>query len=121
MWSFFNQKSKRANSIMRKLTRQLISELKPNLPTKRASVWLTAPDEMTKGQVKELGIEIRNINDGDVYALCCFNNQTEHFGGSRVVTRGTKKEVAAWLLDKKNLETIAIRLQDLYENTHSWD
>jgi len=121
MWSGFNPKPERASEEMCGLARQLIDKLMPYLPTEGASVWLTVPEEMAKGRVKELGIEIKKSFDGDIYASCCFENRTEHFGGSQAVTHGTKDEVAAWLTDAKNLEDVAFLLQDLYENTRTWD
>lgn len=121
MWSRFNPKPERASEEMCEFARQLIDKLKPYLPTERVSAWLTVPIEMTRGHVKELGIEIRKNYEGNIYASCCFENRTEHFGGSQAVTHGTKEEVAAWLIDEKNLEEVAFLLQDLYENTKTWD
>ncbi len=121
MWNKFHPKPERASEEMCRFARQLIDKLKPYIPTELASVWLTVPEEMTRGQVKELGIEIRKSYDGEIYVSCCFENRTEHFGGSQAVTHGTKEGVAAWLTDDNNLEDVAFLLQDLYENTHTWD
>lgn len=121
MWNRFNPRPERASEEMCGYACQLIDKLKPYLPIESASAWLTVPEEMTRGRVKELGIEIRKSYDGDIYASCCFDNRTEHFGGSLVVTHETMEEVAAWLKDEKNFEDVAFLLQDLYENTHTWD
>lgn len=43
------------------------------------------------------------------------------FGSSNAVCHGTMEEVIAWLADDNNVEAIAMMLQDLYENTRTWD
>ena len=93
----------------------------PRLPSEPIGVWITVPAQKTHGQVKELGLEVRRIYSGEIYASSCFENRSEHFGSSDGISHGTMEEVIAWLADDKNLEAIAMMLQDLYENTHTWD
>ena len=101
--------------------RQLLDKLMSRLPSEPIGVWITVSAEKTHGQVKELGLEVRKIYSGEIYASCCFGNRSEHFGSSNAVCHGTMEEVISWLADEKNIEAIAMMLQDLYENTHTWD
>ncbi len=121
MWGRFNPKLLHASSEMRAYARQLRDKLVPLLPSEATDIWLTVPAGNTQGQVKELGLEVRKVYSGEIYAFCCFENRSEHFGSSNGVAHGTMVEVMAWLSDDKNLEAIAMMLQDLYENTHTWD
>ncbi len=121
MWGRFNPKPDHPSIEMQRFARQLLDKLKPYLPTEEARVWLTVPSEMGKGQMIELGIEISKVYSGDIYVSCCFENRSEHFGSSDAVKHGTKDEVATWLEDDNNLEDVAMMLQDLYENTRTWD
>ena len=114
-------KPEHASAEMRMYARQLLDKLMPRLPSEPIGVWITVPAEKTHGQVKELGLKVRKIYSGEIYASCCFENRTEHFGSSDSVAHGTMEEVMAWLADDKNLEAIAMMLQDLYENTRTWD
>ena len=65
--------------------------------------------------------EVRKIYSGEIYASCCFENRSEYFGSSNAVCHGTMEEVIAWFADDNNVEAIAMMLQDLYENTRTWD
>ena len=121
MWGRFNPKPEHASAEMRAYARQLLDKLMPHLPAEPISVWITVPAEKTHGQVKDLGLQVMKIYSGEIYASCCFENRSEHFGSSNAVCHGTKEEVMAWLSDDKNIEAIAMMLQDLYENTRTWD
>ena len=121
MWGRFNPKPEHASAEMRMYARQLLDKLMPRLPSEPIGVWITVPAEKTHGQVKELGLKVRKIYSGEIYASCCFENRSEHFGSNDAVCHGTMEEVMAWLADEKNLEAVAMMLQDLYENTRTWD
>ena len=119
MWGRLNPKPEHASEEMRTYARQLLDKLMPHLPSEPIGVWITVPAENTHGQVKELGLEVRKVYSGEIYASCCFENRSELFGSSNAVCHGTMGEVIAWLADDKNIEAIAMILQDLYEKTHT--
>lgn len=121
MWGIFNPKPEHASVEMRRYACQLRDKLLPLLPSDTKGVWLTVPTENTYEQVQELGLEVRKVYSGEIYAFCCFENRSEHFGSSNGVVHGTMDEVISWLSDDKNIEDIAMMLQDLYENTRTWD
>ena len=121
MWNIYNPKPERASAEMMAYARQLLDKLMPRLPSEPVGVWITVPAENAHGQVKELGLEVRKVYSGEIYASCCFENRSEYFGSSNAVCHGTMEEVIAWSADDKNIEAIAMMLQDLYENTHTWD
>lgn len=85
MWGKFNPKPEHASAEMRKYARQLLDKLIPRLPSEPIGVWIIVPAEFTRGQVKELGLEVREIYSGEIYASCCFENKSEHFGSSDAV------------------------------------
>lgn len=121
MWGIFNPKPEHASAEMRGYAHQLRDKLMPLLPSDATGVWLTVPYEDTYQQVIELGLEVRKVYSGEIFASCCFENRSEHFGSSNGVAHGTMDEVISWLSDDKNIEAIAMMLQDLYENTRTWD
>ncbi|MBO6252183.1 MAG: hypothetical protein J6O49_00835 [Bacteroidaceae bacterium] len=121
MWGRFNPKPEHASAEMRRYARQLRDMLMSLLPSEATGVWLTVPSENTHGQVEELGLEVRKVYSGEIYASCCFENRSEHFGSSNGVAHGTMDEVISWLSNDKNIEAMAMMLQDLYENTRTWD
>ena len=121
MWGRFNPKPEHASAGMKTYARQLRDKLIPRLPSEPIGVWITVPLENTYGQVQELGLKVRKVYSGEIYASCCFENRSELFGSSNTVAHGTMEEIISWLSDDNNLEAIAMMLQDLYENTRTWD
>lgn len=110
-----------ASAEMRTYARQLRDKLIPRLTSEPIGVWITVPLENTYEQVQELGLKVRKVYSGEIYVSCCFENRSEHFGSSNVVCHGTMEEIISWLSDDNNLEAIVMMLQDLYENTRTWD
>ena len=116
MWNVFRPKPERASEVMRRYARMLMDDMKQHLSLDDYAIWLDKPTLM-----RNLGMEIQESRNDEYYVTCCFRDKIGHFGGSNVATSGTKEELRAWFTDDRNLEHVAIILEDLYMNTHTWD
>ena len=105
---------------MREAARRLMGDVEGHLTTIVYETWMPVEWHRDGHVIRELGMEIRHQGN-EVIVSCKYENLIDSVSASGCIKRGTLEDVQAWLTDDTNIVEVALRLESLYGNTHTWD